>query len=99
MSILSRIIRFAHGVMDPDSIAMRSEIAPRIFEELKRWLIKELDDALTVREVFEEHKKIWFEDWTKNRKHLKDNSLLLKHVRYYEYERKNKFGTCTKMHW
>ena len=78
----------AHGVMDPDSIARRSEVAPRISEELKTWLIKRLDEGLTARQVFEEHKKVWYEGWTKNRKHSKDNSLLLKHVRYYEYQRK-----------
>ena len=75
----------AHGVMDPDSIARRSEVAPRISEELKTWLIKHLDEGLTARQVFEEHKKVWYEGWTKNRKYSKDNSLLLKHVRYYEY--------------
>jgi hypothetical protein len=34
----------AHGVMDPDSIIRRSEVALQISEELKRWLIKRLDD-------------------------------------------------------
>ena len=76
-----------HGVMDPYSIARRNEVAPRISEELKRWLIKRLDDGLTSRQVFEEHKKVWYEGWTKNREHSNDNSLLLKHVRYYEYQK------------
>jgi hypothetical protein len=74
--------------MDPDSIARRNEVAPRISEELKTWLIKRLDEGLMARQVFEEHKKVWYEGWTKHRKHSKDNSLLLKHVRYYEYQRK-----------
>ena len=52
----------AHGVMDPDSVARRSEVAPRIFEELKRWLIKRLDEGLTARQIFEEHKKVQYED-------------------------------------
>ena len=80
----------AHGVMDPDSIARRSEVAPRISEELKTWLIKRLDEGLTARQVFEEHKKVWYEGWTKNKKHSKDNFLLLKYVRYYEYQRQKK---------
>jgi len=73
----------AHGAMDLDSIARRSEVAPRISEELKRWLIKCLDDGFMARQVFEEHKKVWYEGWTKYRKHSKDNSLLLKHVRLF----------------
>ena len=28
-------------------------------------LIKRLDEGLTARQVFEEHKKIWYEGWTK----------------------------------
>ena len=52
----------AHGVMDPDSVVRRSEVAPRIFEELKRWLIKRLDEGLTARQIFEEHKKVQYED-------------------------------------
>ena len=89
----------ARGLTNPDSITRRTEVPPRIYEELKRWLIKRLDDRLTARQVFEEHKKVWFEGCTKNTKHSKDNSLLLKHVRYYEYQRKKIFGTYTKMHW
>ena len=77
-----------HGVMDPDSIARRSEVAPRISEELKRWLIKRLDERLTAKQVLEEHKKVWYEGWTKNKKHSKDNYLLLKHVQNYEYQKK-----------
>jgi hypothetical protein len=61
----------AHRVMDLDSIARRSEVVPRISEELKGWLIKHLDDRLTARQVFEEHKKVWDECWTKNKKHSK----------------------------
>ena len=79
----------AHGVMDPDSIARRSEVAPRISEELKRWLIEHLDEGLTARQVFEEHKKETF----------KRQLLLHKHVRYYKYQKKKKIGTCTKIHW
>ncbi len=57
----------AHGVMDPDSIARRSEVAPRISEELKTCLIKRLDEGLTARQVFEEHKKVRYEGWIKKR--------------------------------
>jgi hypothetical protein len=88
----------AHGVMDPDSIVRRSEVALRIFEELKGWLIEHLDDGLTARQVFEEHKNVWYEGWIKNKKHSKDNSLLLKHVHYYEYK-KIKLIQTQKMHW
>ena len=85
--------------MDPDSITRKNEVAPRISEELKRWLIKHLDEGLTARQVFEEHKKVWYEGWTKNKKRSEDNSLLLKHVRYYEYLRINIFGAGRKMNW
>ena len=85
--------------MDSDSITRRNEVAPRISEELKTWLIKRLDEGLTARQVFEEHKNVWYEGWTKNRKHSKDNSLLLKHVRFYEYQKNFFLGTSIKMHW
>ena len=53
----------AHGVLDPDSIARRSEVAPQISKELKTWLIKRLDEGLTARQIFEEHKKVRHECW------------------------------------
>jgi hypothetical protein len=80
-----------HGVMDPDLIARRTEVAPWKSEELKRWLIKCLDDGLTASQVFKEHKNVCYEGWIKNRKHSKDNPLLLEHVRYYEYQKKKKW--------
>ena len=85
--------------MNRDLIARRSEVVPRISELLKRWLIKCLVDELTARQVFEKHKKVWYEGWTKNRTHSKDNSLLFKHVLNYEFQRKEIFCTCIKMHW
>ena len=51
----------AHEVMDPDSITIKSEVALRIYEELKRWLIKHLDEGLMARQVFKEHKKVWLD--------------------------------------
>lgn len=78
----------AHGALDPDSIARRSGVAPRISGDLKNWIIKRLDDGLTARQVFEEHKKIWYEGRIQKKNHSKDNSLLLKNIRYYEHERK-----------
>ena len=89
----------AHRVMDPNSIARRSEIALRISKELKGWLIKRLDDGLVAKQVFGEHKNVWYEDWTKIRKHSKDNSLLRKYVRYHEYQREKNIWLNTKMHW
>ena len=53
--------------MDLDSIARKSEVAPRISEGLKTWLIKCLDVRLTARQVFEEHKKVRYEGWIKKR--------------------------------
>ena len=86
----------ADGVINSDWIAKRSEVASRISEELKRWLVKRLDDGLTTRQVFEEYKKVWYESWTKNKKYSEGNFLLLKHVRYYEYQRKKTFGIDQK---
>ena len=63
--------------MDSDSITRRSEVAPRISEELKTWLSKRLDEGLTARQVFEEHKNVWYEGWTKNRKHSKTTLYFL----------------------
>jgi hypothetical protein len=47
--------------MDLDLIARRSEVAPQINKELKKYLIKRLDDELTARQVFEEYEKVWYE--------------------------------------
>ena len=42
---------------------------------------------LTARQIFKEPKNVWYEGWTKNRNYSKDNSLLLKHVCYYDYQK------------
>ena len=63
--------------MDIDSITRRSEVAARISEKLKTWLSKRLDEGLTARQVFEEYKNVWYEDWTKNRKHSKTTLYFL----------------------
>jgi hypothetical protein len=63
-------------------------VAPCISLELKNWIISWLNDGFIARKVFEEHKRVWYQGWTKDKKHKRDNSLLSKHVRYYEYQTK-----------
>jgi hypothetical protein len=68
-----------------ESIGRRTEVAHRISEDLKQWIISKLKAGFIAQQVFKEHKRVWYEGWTKGRKYSKDNSLLLKDVRYYEH--------------
>jgi hypothetical protein len=40
---------------------------------------------------------VWFEGWTRGRKHSRDNSLLLKVVKYYEHKLNGECDIDTKM--
>jgi hypothetical protein len=45
-----------------DPIGRRTEVAPHILEDLKQWIISKLKAGFIARQVFKEHKKVWFED-------------------------------------
>jgi len=50
----------ADGALDCDFQSCKFQYANCIFLQLKAWIQDQLDNGLATRQIYEEHKKIWY---------------------------------------
>jgi hypothetical protein len=80
----------AHGALDRDFQPHKSQYASCISPKLKAWIQDWLDNGLTTRQIYEEHKKMWYNAWLLGRETCVDDFLIQKTIQYYKNKMKSK---------
>ncbi len=73
-----------HGTLDLDLILCTSSQFPHISKHIKEWVEKRLDKGFITKQIYEKHRKMWFNVWVFGIEVLKDDYLNLKSIWYYE---------------
>jgi hypothetical protein len=69
-----------HGTLDLDLILCTSSQFPHISKHIKEWVEKRLDKGFITKQIYEKHRKMWFNVWVFGIEVLKDDYLNLKSI-------------------
>jgi hypothetical protein len=86
-----------HGALDLDLILCTSFQVPHISKCIKEWIEERLERGFITKQIYEKHKKVWFNAWVFGIEALKDDYLNLKSIRYYENKMKKELKSGTTM--
>jgi hypothetical protein len=64
-----------HGAFDLESQSLKSWYRNPILIKLKPWTQEQLDNGLTTKQLYKEHKKIWYHAWLIGKKTCGDDLL------------------------